>query len=278
MSHARPLLILVAVASAVGGVSCRDPNSARAREDFRAAISDDQVATARRWLQAGLDPNEEATADCATPLALAALRGNQIIVDLLVKHGAGIDAAAGPNGMTALGCVAATEDNGEMVTTLLELGAEPNVPDRDGRTPLMHAATFGFVDTVRALIDAKADVHARDAKGATAVDLAMAASQNEAVALLVKGGARLPAASAQAEQPPTSPGLLAIPTADGDITLGRTYEELKPLLDSGVWIDTSHPSPTRSVETRRINGAVYRLTFEREGKTGVFRLARIDPE
>jgi len=278
MSHQRPALIVALVALTATSVACRNPNTEEARQEFRTAILEDRVDSVRKWLDAGMSPNEEATEDCATPLAVAALRGNEAIVELLASYGAELNAAAGPSGRTALGCVAAAEDNSDMVSALLQLGAEANQPEQDGRTPLMHAATGGFVQTVRVLLEARADVHARTTAGTTAVDLAAAANQTEVVALLVRAGARLAQAAKPADEVPAGPSLMSIVTPLGNITLGQLWDDLRPLLDTGSLIDTAHPSPTRAVETRRINGTMYKLTFDRDGKTGPYRLQRIDVE
>jgi len=73
--------------SVVVTAACRDPNSAAARQDFRTAILEDQTETVRRWLDQGLDPNEQASQACSTPLTLAVMRGNSEIIGLILEHG-----------------------------------------------------------------------------------------------------------------------------------------------------------------------------------------------
>ena len=50
---------------------------------------------------------------------------------------------------------------------LLSKGANPNLKDNRGRTPLHHAAFHGYADNVEALLAAGADPNARDNDGWT---------------------------------------------------------------------------------------------------------------
>jgi ankyrin repeat protein len=80
------------------------------------------------------------------------------------------------------------------VSQLLRDGADVNMKDRrGGATPLMNAAAFGSVETMRLLIDKGADVQARSAGNATA--LMWAATDRAKVALLVEKGADVNATS-----------------------------------------------------------------------------------
>ena len=57
--------------------------------------------------------------------------------------------------------------------TLLQHGAEPNVADRHTRaTPLHDAARTGFLQTVRLLVENRADPGARDKTDCRPIDLA----------------------------------------------------------------------------------------------------------
>ncbi len=265
------------VAVALNG-GCRNANSTAAHEDFRAAIQDDQVATVQRWLDQGLDPNEQPAEDCSTPRALAALRGNTAVIRLILEHGGNINAPASPGGQTVLHCVASREqDAPEIASLLIASGAEVNVAGEDGVTPLMLAAARGHAETVKVLLEARPDLEARSVAGKTAIELAAAANRTEVVSLLRLAGARLalPPPSMQ-EDVTGQTGLVSIATDAGMILLGETFEEARQKLETGTRLDFKQASPTRNIEIRRFYNQTYKLTYDRDGKTGPYRLIRIE--
>jgi ankyrin repeat protein len=79
--------------------------------------------------------------------------------------------------------------NGDLPALRAQLAqeADKNARDRRGSTPLMHAAAFGTADSVKALLDAGADVNARNSFEATA--LVWGAADEAKVHLLVEHGA-----------------------------------------------------------------------------------------
>src|SRR5689334_11574492 len=80
------------------------------------------------------------------------------------------------------------------VAALLQSGADVNMKDRrGGATPLMNAAAFGSIETMRLLIEKGADVNARSAGNATA--LMWAATDLAKVRLLLVKGADVNAVS-----------------------------------------------------------------------------------
>jgi len=273
--HARHVCLVFALALTA---ACRDPNSPAARQDFREAIQQAQTTTVERWLDHGLDPNEEPTEACSTPLALAVIHGNSDIVRLLIEHGANVNAPASPNGSPVLHCAADLEqDAPELLDLLLQSGAEVNAVSEDRITPLMLAAQRGHAESVQVLLAAQPDLEIRSTGGKTAIEIAAAAKRTEVVSLLRRAGARLtlPPPSEQ-EDATGQTGLISIATENGMIMLGETFEDAKSKLETGTRIDLKQVSPTRSVEIRRFNNQTYRLTYERDGKTGPFRLVRIE--
>jgi ankyrin repeat protein len=65
----------------------------------------------------------------------------------------------------------------EAVTAVLALGGDPRAGNPGGTTPLHAAAALGLTPVVQALADAGADVHARDKRGQTPLDLARRAAE-----------------------------------------------------------------------------------------------------
>ena len=64
------------------------------------------------------------------------------------------------------------------VRALLAKGADPNVPDRDGRTAVHGAASIGAVESMQALLEAGGDPNRRDKDGNTPLHIAAAASSS----------------------------------------------------------------------------------------------------
>lgn len=75
------------------------------------------------------------------------------------------------------------------VSLLLSFGANPNVTDRLGITPLMNAASSNAQKYTAMLIEAKADLDLQDSQGATALMHAVQAGSYEIVSLLLAAGA-----------------------------------------------------------------------------------------
>ena len=75
--------------------------------------------------------------------------------------------------------MAAAERSHEMVSLLLQHGADVNAINNDGRTALMEAALWGRVESVEALLNANADKRLRDHEARCAMDLAKPARENE---------------------------------------------------------------------------------------------------
>jgi ankyrin repeat protein len=72
---------------------------------------------------------------------------------------------------------------------LIQRGADVNVQDQSGRSPLIVAVLMNHLDAVGLLLAAGADINHRDRHGATALYYAAEAGLFKLAELLVKGGA-----------------------------------------------------------------------------------------
>ena len=95
-------------------------------------------------LKAGANPDPDAVcrvsfSQATTPLILAASNGLSDVVDELIRRKAGLDKVDG-SGCTALKR-AVTEGHASAVRSLLSAGAKPDIPDHEGWTALMNAAS-----------------------------------------------------------------------------------------------------------------------------------------
>ena len=115
--------------------------------------------------------------DGFAPLALAAFFGRRACVAALLARGADVaQRAANPLQVQPLHAAVAAGDV-EIVRALLEAGADVDARQQAGVTPLMGAAAIGSVELVRLLLEAGADPALEDDAGHTAAALATSRGQ-----------------------------------------------------------------------------------------------------
>lgn len=117
-----------------------------------------------------------------TPLHYALTYRNDDAIDLLLNHGAEIN-ASDQTGLTPLH-VAAIHDRLDGCNRLLARGADLLARDDFGDTPLHLAALHGKTRMVERFISAGADAQARNNAGATALELAKKYRRQDVVDLL----------------------------------------------------------------------------------------------
>lgn len=112
-------------------------------------------------------PIDARTDSGGTPLMLAAANGRLPVIQILVMRQAGLDLTNANPGATAL-YSATRRRHPAAVRALLRLGASVDVPDDNGRTPLLLAATStdaSDTQIAHSLVAAGASVGSRDKAG-----------------------------------------------------------------------------------------------------------------
>lgn len=125
------------------------------------------------------------------PARYAALSGDLATVQLFMERGFSIkaDISGHGQGETWL-LMAAGKGTPELITHLLELGADVNQPLHNGITPLIRAAYSGNVDACRLLLEAGADIGAKEHfNNSDALSSAAHNNQKEVAHLLLDYGA-----------------------------------------------------------------------------------------
>ncbi len=181
------------------------------------------AVTVRQLLDQKTDVNARSS-DGSTALLWLAHWNDVDAAERLVAAGADPN-LANDFGMTPLS-QACTNRSTAFVRLLLKAGAKPNTPIATGETPLMTCAESGSVDAVRLLIEYGADVNAQEPeKNQTALMWAAAERHPDVVQALIQAHADLQAATRQGFTP------IHFAARVGDL------ESLKLLLAAGVDIN-----------------------------------------
>ena len=140
-------------------------------------------------ISSGADINAKAN-DNVTALMLAAFASNNMLADALLKCGADVNVAAGDvinweirKGDTAL-ILAAGSGNINIITKLIEYGANIAANSESGSNALMRASMNGHAQMVSRLLELGLDKNAKDNAGYTALDYAIKYKRDSVVSVL----------------------------------------------------------------------------------------------
>lgn len=134
-------------------------------------------------------PATTTATDLQSLLERAIRDGNQLAVRRVLASGASAYRRT-PSGSTPL-AVACSLAHRAVAGLLIEHGADPNVADERGFTPLHWAAFKNAPELVELLVARHAEVNARSSTGATALHQAAASGNVKTIDMLLAAGARV---------------------------------------------------------------------------------------
>ncbi|RKK66726.1 hypothetical protein BFJ69_g15146 [Fusarium oxysporum] len=169
-------------------------------------------------------------------IAINKKNGNEVIALLVDRRG-------DKTTITEDGLMAAVgKGHVEVVKLLLDKGADVNIPDKDGWTPVFSASWNGYVEVVKLLLDKGADVNIPDKNGWTPVSAASANGHVEVVKLLLDKGADV--------NIPDKNGWTPVSAASAN----RHVEVVKLLLDKGADVNIPTKDGRTPVSAASANG------------------------
>ncbi|MBS0464006.1 MAG: ankyrin repeat domain-containing protein [Proteobacteria bacterium] len=165
-----------------------DPNL-RVYAAARAGRADEAIAALRRGADPLRLPDPDDRDQRSLPVLAAVMPDVALLRELIARR---IDINHEHAGLTPL--LAATRDSWhgriETVTTLLANGADPRHADREGNTPLHHAARSSDVDVTARLLDAQALIDALNGDGFSPLGVACEAGNWRLARFLLERAAR----------------------------------------------------------------------------------------
>lgn len=178
------------VSTAVGGAlrASQQASQVLIAAKLAAAVYTGDLESLRALLAAGTSPDLPIPERPFTPLMVACGRDFLEGAQLLLDHGADLNAQA-PGYGTPL-TFALSSPRRALVPLLLEAGADPDRVPEGSSAPLLVALVERDEDSVRRLLEAGADPNARDAKGWSALAVALSEHLDVLAPALLARGAR----------------------------------------------------------------------------------------
>jgi ankyrin repeat protein len=237
--RANDLTVLDTLVKEGGGVNMRDAEGVTPLM-YAAAVG--SIDAMNRLLAAGADVNARNTLGSS---ALTWATKDLAKVRLLLDHGADVNVTSIP-GRTPLLVATMHNPSADVVKLLIARGADALAADKLHATALHTAAVAADIGTLRALLDAKVDVNARDAADFTPLMVAASNGSVEAVKLLLSRGARVNDVSGAGEVVIHAPARVK----NGTLALGSftalllaapagSAELVKTLIDAGADVNAT---------------------------------------
>jgi ankyrin repeat protein len=151
-------------------------------------------------LKMGADPNQENKLG-STPILFAAFQGNYELVKVLLESGGTLSTTSRTK-RTLLHFATAkafekkdqsplSQANQDFIAYLLEKGLDVNQKDLHEMTPLMYAATSGYISVIDLLLDQGADLEALNEKGWSPLLIAAMSGHPDLVKKFIEAGANI---------------------------------------------------------------------------------------
>ncbi len=165
------------------GIKCTDwclmfPGCMNSAESYETLLKEGEISLIKFINDVAID----------IPLLAAVLKGKIDFIEDLVDQGANVDAKTLKRGITSLHW-AAHHGKLDVVKCLVELGADTETEEDDGRTPLHLAAYSGHLDVVKCLVELGADKDVTTDDGSTPLHIAAYSGHLDVVKYLVDFGA-----------------------------------------------------------------------------------------
>ncbi|XP_044096661.1 fibronectin type 3 and ankyrin repeat domains protein 1 isoform X2 [Neovison vison] len=119
-----------------------------------------------------------------TALHWAADGGHCNVIDWMIKDGCEVDAVDTGSGWTPLMRVSAVSGNQSVASVLIDAGADVNMRDKDGKTPLMVAVLNNHEELVQLLLSKGADASVKNEFGKGVLEMARVFDRQNVVSLL----------------------------------------------------------------------------------------------
>ncbi|KAJ6101899.1 hypothetical protein N7486_004326, partial [Penicillium sp. IBT 16267x] len=169
-------------------------------------------------LRGGSDPRQ-VDVNGRAPMSLAAYKGQARVIALLIHY------QVDPN-------YSVEQGHEEAARVLLENNASPQCRDHDGRTPLLCAASYGWVGIAQLLLTRSADPNSQDISGQTPLFSAVHNGHDALIKVLLNHGALVELSNVASNSPAFCAGQiyhhdLAVPFQDNKLTVGVHQEQMR---------------------------------------------------